>query len=377
MGVPSPPAAADADPALESYLLALLSDSNLPTGGFVASSGLESYIQHGYLSTSTSSSTPSTTSTTSSASSALLDFVAHSLHSYARVNVPLLRASHAAVHALRAGQISVDEAFERVVKADGLCEALTLNHVARRASVAQGGALFTLYERAFVPEGEGEDRVGEVVGRVRGAVRRTVKEQQLSGGGGVGGGGEGERAYGHMTVAFGVLTAGMGLSLASALPLLLFLHARSLLSSAVRVNTIGPYAAHRVLLWDVRGLVDAAIAALSVREEEEDGEQEEDTGENVGGRDWWDDDEEWKAIWEDDPLDNPPLPPFSSSSPSTLLLADYPAPTRSSASPPPSVSSRRGPAKQGVAARTPVTTWPLGEIVASRHDQLFTKVFNS
>jgi len=33
----------------ETYLLLLLSDSNLPTGGFVASSGLESFYAHGLL----------------------------------------------------------------------------------------------------------------------------------------------------------------------------------------------------------------------------------------------------------------------------------------------------------------------------------------
>ena len=35
--------------ASESYLVQLLSDSNLPTGGFIASGGLESYHAHGFL----------------------------------------------------------------------------------------------------------------------------------------------------------------------------------------------------------------------------------------------------------------------------------------------------------------------------------------
>jgi urease accessory protein len=38
--------------ALERHVLYILLDSNLPTGGFVASSGLESYAKHGFFSSS-------------------------------------------------------------------------------------------------------------------------------------------------------------------------------------------------------------------------------------------------------------------------------------------------------------------------------------
>lgn len=71
---------------------------------------------------------------------------------------------------------------------------------------------------------------------------------------------------------------------ASAQNLFLFLHARSILSSAVRLNTIGPYISHRLLLHDVRILVDdqfkrcQAMRLDSLRidkEEEEGGEEEE------------------------------------------------------------------------------------------------------
>jgi urease accessory protein len=37
---------------VETHLLFVLLDSNLPTGGFVSSSGLESYAKHGFLSPS-------------------------------------------------------------------------------------------------------------------------------------------------------------------------------------------------------------------------------------------------------------------------------------------------------------------------------------
>ncbi len=38
--------------------------------------------------------------------------------------------------------------------------------------------------------------------------------------------------------------------------LYLFLHARSVLSSSVRLNTVGPYASQQMLLHEVRPLVD-------------------------------------------------------------------------------------------------------------------------
>lgn len=64
--------------------------------------------------------------------------------------------------------------------------------------------------------------------------------------------------------------------------------------------------------------------------------------------DWWDDDPFWHPLWEDDPL--------------CVAEAEKGA-----------IGSGVGRGKGAV----PVTTWPLGEIIASRHDQLFTKVFNS
>ncbi|KPV77160.1 uncharacterized protein RHOBADRAFT_7001, partial [Rhodotorula graminis WP1] len=320
----------------EQYLLLLLSDSNLPTGGFVASSGLESWIQHGNLALAAPEPAPATSSASPAPSphlptaalktrpqpeAALLAFVTHSLHSYARLNVPLLRSAHAAVSSLHSSSSSpppagapppadharpsptdIDTALEHVLAADALCECMTLNHVARRASTAQGVALLTLYERALAPElpppgavdgGKGAAAAGEVVARYRAAIRA-----------GQGGGKAVEGGNGHMSVAFAVMTAAVGLGLDASIDLFLFLHARSLLSSAVRLNNVGPYVAHRLLLWDVKALVDGAVAATS-----------------------------WKIAWGADD----------------------------------------GTGVQG----GPVTSWPLGEIIASRHDQLFTRVFNS
>ncbi|GAA6033294.1 hypothetical protein JCM8097_006674 [Rhodosporidiobolus ruineniae] len=387
---PAPSAPPSPDPQLEAYLLTLLSDSNLPTGGFVASSGLEAWIQHGGLSllpqlSPTTAESSSTAAPLPQDARALLAFVDHSLHSYARLTAPLLRAAHAAVWELRHQPHAaldkgkdrerereeeaddVDSALRAVLAADNLAETTTLNHVARRASVAQGGAFLALYERAFAPplaSFSAPDRVGELVKRYRAQIRRTTNPETY-GGVGVGkekGKGKEDPAYGHMPVAFAVLTAGVGLSIDASLPLSLFLHARSLLSSAVRLNVVGPYLAHRMLLWDVRALVDAATAAVSAGSSEdgeggkgahvrEEGKEEKRAGE--GRDDWWDADPFWAPIWaaSTDPLSST----TASSSSASVATAGRPAPSLPS----------------------PVVTWPLGEIIASRHDQLFTKVFNS
>ncbi|GAA5969474.1 hypothetical protein JCM3765_006898 [Sporobolomyces pararoseus] len=123
-----------------------------------------------------------------------------------------------------------------------------------------------------------------------------------------------------------------GLSLNRSLHLFLFLHARSILSSAVRLNVIGPYSAHRLLLWDIKQLVEGATTELITRSSIVERRNEEEVGMDLEhDRGWWDNDEEWAFIREEENLGR----------------------------------------------SDPVSTWPLGEIVASRHDQLFTKVFNS
>ncbi|BGP22524.1 urease accessory protein [Rhodotorula toruloides] len=328
--------------SLEQYLLLVLSDSNLPTGGFVASSGLESWVQHGYEAlqpdpspSSSSTAPPPPSSTAPGSEHALLGFVQHSLHSYARLNAPLLCAAHKAVSSVSrphppsahpanpplTSNSSFQSALDSLVATDALCEALTLNHVARRASIAQGVALLTLYERAFSPPPSivGIDAVRDLVAAYRAKIRKGEKG-----------------ACGHMSVAFAVLTAAVGVRLDSALPLFLFLHARSLLSSAVRLNIVGPYLAHRMLLWDLAPLVNDAVAETMPRLEETVGREDSagEDGGKVNNGDWWDDDPVWNGMWD---------------------------------------AGTGGPDVE----RGPVTTWPLGEIVASRHDQLFSRIFNS
>ena len=90
----------------------------------------------------------------------------------------------------------------------------------------------------------------------------------------------------------------------------LFLQARSLLSSSVRLNTIGPYAAQQLLLHTVRPVVDAEMTRC-------------------------------KSL-------------------STGVLAES--------------GSRQD---DDFADHGPAMTWPLGEILAARHDLQHSRIFNS
>lgn len=139
-------------------------------------------MQHGFLQQHTSK------------EPGLLQFLRQSLHSYARLNLPFLSSVHECI------TLAAEEGLERVIQLDLEFDKMCLNHVGRRASIAQGVALLTLYERALAPppeEGEGEGKKGVeqvLVEKLRNEVRKG-------------------RMGGHLPVGFAALTAGCGLSL--------------------------------------------------------------------------------------------------------------------------------------------------------------------
>jgi urease accessory protein len=303
------------DAATENYVLLLLADSNLPTGAFVASAGLESYITHGFFASS-----PAAPRTSTAAADNTLRFLRASLDAYARAALPFVADAHAAVDACLRDDAdaddacSVDAALAALLAHDALYEAMTLSDVARRASRTQGVALLTLYTRGFAAPPGTPDlprsavRAGALVDRLKAAVR-------------------GERTPGHLPICWALLARALGLS-AGARPLgfalspaltaraeraahlHLFLHARGMLSAAVRLNTLGPYAAQQLLLHSVRPIVDDAAARCAQLH----------TG---------------------------------------LLVQDDADPVFDEI-------------KDG-----PATTWPLGEIIIARHDLQHTRIFNS
>lgn len=157
--------------------------SNLPTGTFVASSGLESFVTHGYASTDT----------TISQTESVMRFLRHSVHSYAHLNVPFMSDAWQAMIDLRDGISTLEEVYDRITKIDQRYTSMTLNQVASRASTAQGVALLTLYEKALAKPG-GEDLFSPIIQRMKVGIRQLTCE-------------------GHLSVCFGILTGAVGLGL--------------------------------------------------------------------------------------------------------------------------------------------------------------------
>jgi urease accessory protein len=131
----------------DSYLLLLLSDGNLPTGSFVSSSGLESYLKHGFplvtppiAASSSSPRIPPNIQTN-------LDFIRQSLAAYARMALPFTTEAHS-ITALTP-QLSESLALTRLQSLDRQYESMTLNHITRRSSKAQGVALLSLFSKGF------------------------------------------------------------------------------------------------------------------------------------------------------------------------------------------------------------------------------------
>ncbi|KAF7352519.1 hypothetical protein MVEN_01216900 [Mycena venus] len=288
----------------ETNLLLLLSDSNLPTGAFVASSGLESFLKHGFgFAPPLNLTQPQ--STTNLKLDTIATFIRDSLATYAPSALPFVSDAHTAVTQLRCAEIDIDQerALRVLCELDGLYECMTLNHVARRASKAQGVALLSLYSKGFsrppgpafsyVVPGSSEEAMPRLVDAFKLMVRRGDRD-----------------AHGHLPVCWGVLCAALGLSLERTQHLHLYLHARSLLSAAVRLNSIGPYAAQQLLLHVAGAFVDAEIQKCARLR----------TG--------------------------------------VLLVKD-------------------GNTQWDETQDGPANTWPLGEILAARHDLQHSRIFNS
>ncbi len=192
----------------EAYILLLLSDSNLPTGAFVASAGLESYVAHGFF---TDLSSPSDAPPPDKMDHTI-SFLRDSLSTYAHSALPFVLDAHLIVaegleEAEASAEAAADRAVERLRELDELYETMTLNHVARRASKSQGVALLTLFSKGFSKPRlsrqlqptdapsvtEREARANTLVNRLKLLVRR-------------------EETHGHLPICWGLLTAALELS---------------------------------------------------------------------------------------------------------------------------------------------------------------------
>ncbi|CDH55477.1 urease accessory protein [Lichtheimia corymbifera JMRC:FSU:9682] len=186
-----------------SWLLYILTDSALPTGGFVASSGLEAMHQAGLLNGDN-----------------LADFVISANMSYASNSTCFVRAGYEAM--------DDKDPLSRLKECDSVCEAVMVaNAVGRRASLAQGVAMIILYLKCFAETTNDLDI--NVMKRWKALIRA-------------------EEVEGHFPVCFGLVCRYLKVDLENTLHLWLYLFTRTLYSSAVRMNIVGPYEAQRLLL---------------------------------------------------------------------------------------------------------------------------------
>ena len=165
----------------------------------MASSGLESYATHGFL----------RNAHPSKEVEPIVDFVRGSLSTYSRSALPFVADTHETIerHLNQRDGDTLDDrvpsTLQDIVAIDELYEAMTLNHVTRRASTSQGVALLTLYSKGFAQSRRPLDGCNASTSQVFFA--RLIDQMKLSV----------RRDFmpGHLPVCWGILTAALGLSL--------------------------------------------------------------------------------------------------------------------------------------------------------------------
>jgi hypothetical protein len=214
----------------ELHLLYILLDSNLPTGGFVSSSGLESYVKHGFLghpSYSASNSKSDQNQETKEFSAVkgtkdiirgVTDFAEAEVGHYANTTGCFVRDSWSLVNAFLSTHPQEEDdggilrtILGKIEELDGYHESTLLSHVARRASKAQGVAMLTLFGRGLTRPVGFEPEQGEDEGQVGGEGDKEKKSKDLI------------DAYkllvrrgsvpGHLAICWGIITAALGLAL--------------------------------------------------------------------------------------------------------------------------------------------------------------------
>lgn len=236
------------------HALLLLADSALPLGSFAFSSGLESYLAHHK---------PSPPSASQIAS----------FHTFLRLSLATL-ASTALPYVL-AGYRSPED----IETLDNDFDASTPCTVARRASIAQGRALLTVWDRSFKAQYSHTSLLVNRYDEEEVEQSNTAAIDALS-------------AFStllrsssdinaHLAPLWGLITRVLSVPLRESAYLFIFSHARTIMSAAVRASVMGPYQAQAVL-------ASAELQSRIQRLVEEGwNKQTEDAGQSVPVMDLW------------------------------------------------------------------------------------------
>lgn len=180
------------------WLIWQLVDSAFPTGGFAHSAGLEAAWQHGEV----------------RGRQELDSFVESSLHQIGRALLPFVTAAY-------------DEP-ERTAEFDELCEAFTTNHVANRASRAQGRAFLNAWRRIFADGRTSDDAAATL-------------------------------PFMHFAPVFGFCLKRLDVARDTTCRLFVFNHVRGLYAAAVRLNIVGPMEA-QAAQFEMSNTVEAVLS---------------------------------------------------------------------------------------------------------------------
>jgi urease accessory protein len=184
------------------WLVWQLADATFPAGGLAHSSGLEAASKWGELND------------------------AHHVEDFVRDK--LTQIAHTLIPPMRTAWESPDQALAM----DHFCQAFINNHVANRASRAQGKAFLISAGAAFgLP------------------VCQQMREEIQA-----------RRMHGHFPVVFGIVAAGLQIDVEQSTRLFLYIVLRGLVSSGIRLSILGPLEG-QALRYRLCSFIDA----LSVR----------------------------------------------------------------------------------------------------------------
>ncbi|KAG0202576.1 hypothetical protein BGX33_009580 [Mortierella sp. NVP41] len=255
-------------PTAPSWLLWQFLDSALPTGGFIASNGLEAFAKlH-----------PNTTSPKD-----VEAYVNWSVHSCGYTNLPFVTSVWKLVDewTLRDSQLKTEKGKAKAMKSvlhrigniDREYDVFMNNAIQNAASRKQGDGIVMMGVKCFADQlnqksksaarsrmvededeedGEEESELGPNI-RILKPFKALLRSEEVAG---------------HYPIAFAMIARLLGFDLATTRYLHLHLHARTLLSSAIRLALVGPFQAQHIMTRSQAKarFIDAKTADLTIED---------------------------------------------------------------------------------------------------------------